>query len=198
MAEPMFDIQAKISTGASRDQIPSMLLALLRERFKLEAHREAKEVQVYVLRQASGGHRLIEALPDEDLKDGNPGQARHVTPLGAKVSEGMRIEFERQTMAELARYISPMVDHPVVDKTGLTGRYRFALELTLQEVMHGMQAAGNDANISFPSVPEGGASDPSGGAIFPSIQRLGLRLDKGSASVTTIVVDRCEREPTEN
>jgi uncharacterized protein (TIGR03435 family) len=42
------------------------------------------------------------------------------------------------------------------------------------------------------------ASDPSGGSIFNSVRQLGLRLEKEKAPFETIVVDRLEKNPTDN
>jgi uncharacterized protein (TIGR03435 family) len=55
MTKARFDINAKLSSGTSSDQIPDMLQALLAERFKLEVHRETKDQNVYALVVGKGG-----------------------------------------------------------------------------------------------------------------------------------------------
>lgn len=59
-----FDILAKMPPGATKDDVPVMLQALLKERFKLEFHREKKEHPVYALIVAPGGLKMKEAEPD--------------------------------------------------------------------------------------------------------------------------------------
>ena len=58
MASERFDVLAKLPEGASRDQVPEMLQALLAERFKLAVHREVKEVGVSSLVVAKGGPKF--------------------------------------------------------------------------------------------------------------------------------------------
>src|SRR5215471_1375221 len=55
-----WDIQATLPAGAKQQQIPAMLEALLRERFKLASHRETKDHPVYALVVGSGGPKMKE------------------------------------------------------------------------------------------------------------------------------------------
>lgn len=59
-----WDIQATIPEGASKDQVPAMLQALLKERFKMEVHKDTKEVNVYALIQGKNGHKMKTAEPE--------------------------------------------------------------------------------------------------------------------------------------
>jgi hypothetical protein len=61
-----FDIAAKLPPGASEDQIPEMLQALLADRFKLSIHRETKELQGYGLVVARGGLNVPPASMEPD------------------------------------------------------------------------------------------------------------------------------------
>jgi uncharacterized protein (TIGR03435 family) len=61
-----FDILAKMPDGASKDQVPEMLQALLADRFKLTIHRDSKEQPVYALVVAKGGPKLKESPPELD------------------------------------------------------------------------------------------------------------------------------------
>src|SRR6476660_8570560 len=56
-----FDILAKMPDGATKEQVPAMLRALLEERFKLVVHRESKEQPVYSLEVAKNGPKFKEA-----------------------------------------------------------------------------------------------------------------------------------------
>jgi len=77
MATQRFDIAAEVPEGASSDDVPKMLQALLADRFKLVVRRETKEHAVLALVVGKGGPKLkasAEAPPpiDEDtpLKPG--------------------------------------------------------------------------------------------------------------------------------
>jgi uncharacterized protein (TIGR03435 family) len=61
MAAQRFDILAKMPEGATKEQVPAMLRALLEERFKLVAHRENKEQPVYSLEVGKNGPKFKEA-----------------------------------------------------------------------------------------------------------------------------------------
>src|SRR5579883_1991981 len=148
-----FDIEARMPDGATGRQLPEMLKAMLAERFKLSVHRGSKELPVYALVAAKGGVKLQEAepaanSPKPELPGSRPlytpdGEARmtaqgrpeitsgpygpiRVDPVGG---ESSRMEFEAITMAGLAEVIAPHQDRPVIDMTGIPGRYRFAITM---------------------------------------------------------------------
>jgi uncharacterized protein (TIGR03435 family) len=96
------------------------------------------------------------------------------------------------TMAEIAVKFGQAQRHPVIDKTGLTGRYDFTVEYTLD-------LTGLLPPTGLPPSPAPGvASDP--GSDFPSAveKQLGLKLTSGKANLDVIVVDRAQKTPTEN
>jgi uncharacterized protein (TIGR03435 family) len=59
-----FDILAKMPEGATKDDVPEMLKALLADRFKLTVHKESKEHSMYALMVGKGGPKLKESPPD--------------------------------------------------------------------------------------------------------------------------------------
>jgi uncharacterized protein (TIGR03435 family) len=69
MAAPRFDIHAALPAGATTEQVPEMLQALLAERFKLAYHREKKDQPIYALIVAKGGPKLVESPPDTSPGD---------------------------------------------------------------------------------------------------------------------------------
>jgi uncharacterized protein (TIGR03435 family) len=242
MATQRFDILAKMPDGATKEQVPAMLRALLEERFKLVAHRENRELPVYSLEVAKGGPKFKEAAPPEtgppkpaDKADmvigagdqqvriiqtrGGPGGAQMTmsSPENGmtKVSMGadgqMHMEIERMTMASLAQTLTPMLDRPVVDHTELKGAFQITLDLSMQDMI--AQVA-RTQGAAFPAIGRGpagfggaggaggapgvAASDPSGGTIFTTVQKLGLKLEKQKEAIETITVESASREPTEN
>jgi uncharacterized protein (TIGR03435 family) len=118
----------------------------------------------------------------------------------------MHLDAAKITMAGLAEFLSGFVDRPVLDMTEMKGTYHVTLDLSMQDMMAmamarsgmaggfgGPGAGAPGANTNIPT-----ATDPSGGAIFAAVQKLGLKLDPRKAPVETIVVDHLEKAPTEN
>ena len=64
MNSQRFDVLAKMPEGATKEQVPDMLKALLAERFKLVVHMESKEHSMYALTVGKGGSKLKESPPD--------------------------------------------------------------------------------------------------------------------------------------
>ena len=93
-------------------------------------------------------------------------------------------------MTALANTLARLLGRPVVDNTGLTGRYDFDLEYSRDD-SNGMMLAA-PAGGALPAAAEPGVS------IFASIQQLGLKLDAQKLPMKTIVVDRAEKVPTGN
>jgi uncharacterized protein (TIGR03435 family) len=59
-----FNIEAKLPSGTTAEQIPVMLKSLLSERFKLAFHCEKREVKGYALVVAKSGLKIKESTPD--------------------------------------------------------------------------------------------------------------------------------------
>lgn len=71
MASQRFDIIAKLPDGASKDDVPMMLQALLADRFKLALHRENKEGPVLALVVGKGGPKMKESAEAPKPIDAN-------------------------------------------------------------------------------------------------------------------------------
>src|ERR1700722_18694563 len=54
----MYAVNARVPDGASANQIPEMLQALLKDRFSVVIHRESREVSVLALVVAKGGPKM--------------------------------------------------------------------------------------------------------------------------------------------
>jgi uncharacterized protein (TIGR03435 family) len=90
-------------------------------------------------------------------------------------------------MADLARWLSVSLGCPVLDMTGLTGKYDFKLEWTPDD---SPALPGGSPNGQPPLPPP----DSSGPSIFTAIQeQLGLKLVAGKGPVEIIVIDHVER-----
>jgi hypothetical protein len=144
-----FDIDAKAAGPASRGQLRGMLATLLVDRFKLVMHRESKDMAVYALMIGKGGHKLHEAVGGPDAG---------------------------WELVNVTSQIWSLVDTPVVDMTGLTGRY--------DNPIHWRE-------FNDPDNPES--------AIRAALaSQFGLALERRRAKVDFLVIDHLERTPIED
>ena len=168
LATEHFDIEAKYPDGATPEDRQQMLRTLLEDRFKVAVHREPKEMPGYVLVVEKGGAKLKRS-------DSEDNDTQHT---GGRVE---RLAAKGTTMATLVELLSRYMGQPVVDRTGLDGKYDFELRWSR-----------DDQN------PEPGMQDvpPS---IFTALQEtLGLRLKAQKVPAEIVVVDHVDRTPTEN
>ncbi len=119
-----FEISAKIPEGATRDQVPAMLQALLTERFKLAAHLESRTRSGYALVVDKGGPKVKEDDPNGSFMRSNGQQLHYFGANGNGALKGV------MTMASLAGNLSRQGYGPVQDATGLTGKYDIDLTWT--------------------------------------------------------------------
>jgi uncharacterized protein (TIGR03435 family) len=170
-----FDILALTpgETQPSHDQQMAMLRTLLTERFKLAWHHEPKVFSIYALEVAKGGSKLKpSAAPATD----QPALISTVYP--------QRIVMPARN-ASMADFVSVLqraiLDRPVVDKTGLAGRYDFDLEWAPDESQFGGDVGVAPSDAPIPP-------------FFTALQQqLGLRLEATRGPIETIVVDHAER-----
>jgi uncharacterized protein (TIGR03435 family) len=174
-----FDITALTpgATRPSRDRQMAMLRNLLADRFKLTFHREEKEFSIYNLTVDKGGPKLkpSTASPDEPA-----------ALVSTVYPERVSLPARNTTMREFASLMQrAALDRPVVDKTGLTGKYDFDLDWSPDETQFGGE---------LPVAPPDAAAPP----FFIALQKqLGLKLEPAKGPVQTIVVDSVSK-PSEN
>jgi uncharacterized protein (TIGR03435 family) len=158
-----YQIEGKTQTPATKKEMRAMLQTLLADRFKLKLHREPKEMPVYALVIGSSGSKLSTST-EPCGEDGCIG----VAPGDFFVKYA--------TMDSIAATLSNMLDRPVLDQTGLTGRYDFRLRFDPSSVKLYDGQPTTRAGIDAPS-------------IYVAIQDLGLRLEARRAAVEILVVD---------
>jgi uncharacterized protein (TIGR03435 family) len=163
-----YDIDAKVSVEdaaafgkLSRNEKNRMLQPLLADRFHMKAYLETREMPVYELKVAKGGLKLKAASADEASK----------SVIGFR-GPG-KIEAVSRSIDSLPSLLNAEVGRPVVDKTGLTGKYDFTLEYT-------------------PAM--GAALDSPEPSIFTAIQeQMGLMLEPAKAPIDVLAIDSIER-----
>jgi uncharacterized protein (TIGR03435 family) len=157
----------------TRQEQMSMLRSLLADRFKLTFHREPKEFSIYQLEISKGGPKLKETAVPNDPPTVGP---------GVVYPQRILMPARNATMGDFASLLQrAILDRPVVDKTGLSGRYDFDLDWAPDETQFG--GDGPTAPADTPSLP-----------LFAAIQQqLGLRLVATRGPVDALVVDKAER-----
>ncbi len=176
LASKQFDIEGVADSPGtpSLEQVKVMLRKLLVERFGLRFHRDTQVMSAYVLTVGKGGAML------EGSKDrGGPPSF-----LGRP---DLKMNGRNLTMANFAQLLqSGIMDRPVVDHTGLRGKYDFEIRWTPDQSEFGGR---------FP-VKADSADAPPG--LFTAIQeQLGLKLSAEKTSVKVMVIDRVE-QPSPN
>jgi uncharacterized protein (TIGR03435 family) len=113
-----YDVVAKGSANATREQLLEMLQTLLDERFKLAMHREPRVVAHYELVVGKGGLKIHPSKPD--------------APDDLKYWRG-HFSSPWMPMFRFTMLLSRQLRQAVIDKTGLTGPYDIDLEWTPDE-----------------------------------------------------------------
>jgi uncharacterized protein (TIGR03435 family) len=170
--EERFDIVAKAGTPAPDNQLRTMLQALLADRFKLAIHRQTKEMSAYVVVIGKNGHKMQES------KTEGPSSLR---PNGGRLGA----VAERADLDELATMLSQPLQAPVINMTGLKGRYDFKVDLTSYITDEMVKSKGPPPDII-------------GIAMAAMQEQLGLKMESRKMPVEMIVIDRAEKTPTEN
>ena len=93
-----------------------------------------------------------------------------------------------QEMKSLVAVLSQFTGRTVRDKTGLTGRYDFAIKLDLQMVLALAQKMGANVPAAAANIPQA-----DGSSLMTTLnEELGLKLESTRDSVTAVVIDSVE------
>lgn len=159
-----------------------MLEELLTDRFKLTVHREMKELPVYTLVVAKNGSKLQESKPDDpgntvsrndDRRSGGGTPTAGAQRGGSGGTNGTRNwSGSGATIASLISSLSATLGRPVLDQTGLTGKYDYKLQWS----------------------PDDSQSESTAPSLLVALQeQLGLKLEAGKAPIEIIVIDHIEK-----
>jgi bla regulator protein blaR1 len=153
------------------ERLRAMLQSLLAERFQLKVHTETKELPALILKVAKGGPKL-KAEPPSEISGG--------LRLGSGSLAGTQTDIPF-----LAQTLSQILARPVVDQTGLAGKYDFELQWTPDQ-----SSPNGPLGEPLPSA----STDPNHPNIFTALQeQLGLKLDSSKTRVDVISVDQIQR-----
>jgi uncharacterized protein (TIGR03435 family) len=179
MTAEKFDlvIQPNLPGRPSTAQFRAILQQLLADRFKLGFHHAQRELPVYRLVAAKGGPKLSPTTKEE--------QGTNTAAVGFAPG---RMVVSNATMGEFASLMQRYVrlERPIVDHTGLTGKYDFKLDWT------------PDFSQFGGSPPQQIKVDNNAPSLYTAMQeQLGLKLEAAKEPADVFVIDHVER-PSEN
>jgi uncharacterized protein (TIGR03435 family) len=184
-----FDINAKVAgedmaalKNLSGKQRAAMLQPLLQDRCKLKAHVATRMLPIFNLEVSRAGTKLKQSnAPKFDKAEAR--DHPDIKYSGTTMSGPGYFTAYGISMSQLADNLTYVVDHTVVDKTGLSGTYDIQLKF----------ARGED---TASSKPDNGA-DPAPSIFTALEEQLGLKLQSTKGPVDTLVIDSIEK-PSEN
>jgi uncharacterized protein (TIGR03435 family) len=174
-----YDIAGKadVEGQPNADQFKTMLRKLLADRFQLAFHKEQRELPVYSLSVAKGGAKIS--------KNDGKNQTTGVIFRGPG-----SVLLNNVSMDDFCKMLqNAALDRPVVDQSGLSGKYDFSLVWTPDQLATAAPNPNALAPIDKADVPPG---------LFEATQQqLGLKIDAARLRIEVLVIDKVEK-PSEN
>jgi uncharacterized protein (TIGR03435 family) len=195
MAAERYDINALIErpSSSTNEFRMQLLQSLLADRFGVRVHRETREREAWVLRQARPGLPLpLRIQPSGSTCDGVTAADRRAntragwppcgalnitnTPDPSGRGETTRQMWSAYTLDQFTAVLVPAIGEPVINETGLEGRFDIDLEYVRP-------------------LPGGAAAEVPEGPTLPNAlqEQLGLRLERRRAPVPVLVIDAATR-----
>ena len=164
------------------EQIRIMIRKLLADRFALKFHHDKREMSAYVLTVAKDGQKL----KPTQLKGNLPGIG-----IGPGTG-GITLNMINATIGDFTGFLQILVlDRPVVDKTGIEGRYDYRCTFTPDDSQFGGHPP------PMPQAKDNGSTDtaaPAAPSLYDAIQQeLGLKLSAEKTAVDVIAVDHVDK-----
>ena len=173
-----YDISATPDQEGSptADQVRIMIRKLLADRFQLKFHHDQRELSAFVLTVGKDGAKL------------KPGQQNgNLHGIGVQPAPtGLMLFANNAPIPALASFLQSLVlDRPVVDQTGLTGRYDMTITFTPDDSLF----KGDPPEFTKPA--EG--IEPAPGFFEAIQQQLGLKLTAKKTQVDVLAIDHVEK-----
>jgi len=169
LATDRYDVDGIIDTEGqpSLKQMQRIVQKMLADRFALRFHDETRELSVYALRVARDGPKLTRSKGDPNLL-GDENDQNHNGVVTQSITN--------MSMTDFTLIMQYFVDRPIVDQTGLTGKWDLKWTWTTDESR----------------LPADAVNPPPG--LFTAIQeQLGLKLEAVKAPAEVFVIDRIDR-----
>jgi uncharacterized protein (TIGR03435 family) len=180
--------QLDVSPDGALHGVWSAVREVLTDRFDIKVHEELLQQSVYVLKRDPDGSTAAHLRSTEidcavAMRASRPPVGAYGPACGMKTPPG-RLFANTISMPTLASLLSRYVDRPVIEQTGLAGRFDVALEA--KEIVAAADYEPGPSDLALP--PSAGPS-----ILIAVREQLGLRLEPTSGMVSVIVVDRATK-----
>jgi uncharacterized protein (TIGR03435 family) len=156
-------------------QLRIMMRKLLADRFKLTFHHDKRELSAYVLTVGKNGPKLTPTQLTGPL----PGLGFRPGPTG------LTLNVRNGTLTDFTGFMQILVlDRPVVDQTGIKGKFDFSFTFTPDDSQFGGHP---------PPIPAQTDTANAAPGLFEAIQQIGLKLDAQKTPVDVIAIDHVEK-----
>ena len=191
-----FTIDAKSSKPVANEMMRGpMMQRILTQRFRLQLHRETRQVPVYEMTVAKTGVKFGPSKPDScielDPEKGPPtrrsGGRNPIICGGTARSEKGGVDALGITMNLLCYRLSLSMDRDVNDKTGLDGLFDLHLDLNLSDFRPNPARFGRG-----PALPPDLENSEPGDPITRALRKVGLELRPAKESREFPVIDHIE------
>ena len=201
-----YTIDAKLPAGADKTQVPDMLKSLLADRFQMKSHNESREFPVYGLETSPTGklkqvdNETVDAkAPTEVNATGSAAGVSASLPGGASFNfSDNKFTATKVTMVNLADILSRFMDKPVVDMSGLTGRYEVNLSLSEDDYRGMLIRSAISAGVSLPPEAIRYLATISDTSLHGALRANGLKMESRKAPLPVLVIDSASKNPSEN
>jgi uncharacterized protein (TIGR03435 family) len=173
-----YDIDATpdVEGTPTADQVRIMIRKLLADRFQLKFHHDKREMSAFVLTVGKDGSKLKPAQPNGNLHGIGVQPAR----------TGAMMFANNAPIPAFTSFLQSLVlDRPVVDQTGLTGRYDLTVTFTPDDSLF------NGHSLGFPKPADD--VEPAPGLFDAIQQQLGLKLTAEKTQVDVLAIDHVEK-----
>jgi uncharacterized protein (TIGR03435 family) len=202
-----YTIRARTDGDPAKDtrlQMRLMMRSLLAERFRLKSHYEIRNASIFAVtlaevgkpgpqlrRHSEAASPCAAALPAQweagTAAGGFPGVCGGMTLMQPSAPGRFRFGARNVTMEFIARQLTSLGDlgRPAVDRTGLAGRFDFAMEFV------------PDISSTRDGYPDF-QGDPTGPTFLQAVrEQLGLKLESTKSPARFLAIDHVEH-PTQN
>jgi bla regulator protein BlaR1 len=207
-SKQFFDIEARAEGNPTEDQVRLMMQTLLATRFKMVVHTETRDLPVFGLVLIKAGKTGPDLRPHPDdppcekpSSQPSAPQVKAAVPCGvltagpSSTPGNIRVYARNVTLEQLAQMLSAVpvriLDRPVVDETGLTGKFDFSIDFTRESPRRAQDSQSEQSQITSPALDQGVT-------FLEALQdQLGLKLRPDRRPMKVLVIDHVE-QPSEN
>jgi uncharacterized protein (TIGR03435 family) len=158
----------------------AMIRNLLTDRFGLKIRREQRDLASYVLTTDKNGPKNL--IPAKST-------APYPSLEFSRVANGLALPARNAALSQFSQMMQQVVlDRPVIDKTGLAGKFDFLLTFMPNESQFDGHPPITASQVTGEPAPD----------LFEAIRtQLGLKLESAKVPTNVLVVEQVQR-PTEN